>query len=454
MSSGMRASRAPLVLSESAAQLAALRIVVPAMILVCPETRHAPEIAASPAALRFPPEGLGWFVAHVPITPAVATLAQAVCVFSALCAAVGLKARHALVAMTLSAFYLFSLSQLQGAVWHDMHLLWMAALLAASPCDEALAYDRRGQPPPPDSQRYGAPLLFARLLLACVYFFPGFHKLATSGLAWALSDNLQHQLWWKWAEHGVRDPLRVDLVPGLLQAGGLFVLAFELSFPVLVMVPRARPWLAAAGVVFHLLAGVLFRIPFVSLWALYVVLVDPRKLLPRRWRSAVASRPETEIVAMATICPSGPPRASRLVGVLLVALAAVQGARGQMRAYPFACYPTFQWRVGTEMPDLLIELEDAGGRRTVLPHARDTRGYRTQRQWGEVWSLAGIHGHPGDARLRAYLAQLRRQEPARSLVSGAARVRFYRAYLSVVPEEREAPPRRDELLLDLPLTPS
>ncbi|MEI4884255.1 hypothetical protein, partial [Klebsiella pneumoniae] len=84
---------------------------------------------------------------------------------------------------------------------------------------------------PADSTRYGWPLLFARLLLACVYFFPGLHKLATSGFAWALSDNLQHQLWWKWAEHGVRDPVRVDRVPGLLQAGGLFVLAFELSFP-------------------------------------------------------------------------------------------------------------------------------------------------------------------------------------------------------------------------------
>jgi hypothetical protein len=432
-----------LVLAEPAAQLAALRIVVPAMILVCPETRHAPEIAAGPAALRVAPEGLGWFVAHVPITPVVATTAQAVCVFSALCAAVGLKARHALVAMTLSAFYLFSLSQLAGAVWHDMHLLWMAALLAASPCDEALAYDRRGQPPPSDSTRYGWPLLFARLLLACVYFFPGFHKLATSGLAWALSDNLQHQLWWKWAQHGVRDPVRVDRVPGLLQAGGLFVLAFELSFPVLVLVPRARPWLAAAGVAFHVMAGLLFRIPFVSLWALYVVLIDPRRLVWWR-RSAPAPAP-------APVHAPAPAPALLVTGSLLVALAAVQGARGQMRAYPFACYPTFQWRVGAAIPDLLIELEMRDGSREVLRHARDARGYRTQRQWGEVWSLAGIHGHPGEARLRAYLEQLRRSQPVASLIASAVRVRFFRAYLSAVPEERDAPPRRDELLLNAPM---
>jgi hypothetical protein len=448
MTSSVRAlSR--LVLPEPAAQLAALRIVVPAMILVCPETRHAPRIAAGPAALRVAPEGLAWFVAHVPITPAIATAAQAVCVFSALCAAVGVRARAALVAMTLSAFYLFSLSQLAGAVWHDMHLLWMAALLAASPCDEALAYDRRGQPAPPDSTRYGLPLAFGRLLLACVYFFPGFHKLATSGLAWALSDNLQHQLWWKWAEHGVADPVRVDRAPGLLQAGGLFVLAFELSFPMLAFVPRARPWLAAAGVLFHLLAGMLFRIPFVSLWALYVVLVDPRRVL---WwkRGAAAGAASASAPASA---PASTP-ALLVTGSLLLACAFVQGARGQMLSYPFACYPTFQWIIGTEMPDLLIELEAPDGQRTVLSHARDARGYRTQRQWGEIWSLAGIHGPPGDARLRAYLSQLRRDEPARSLIARAARARFYRAYLSVVPEDRGAPPRRGVLLLDVPLTPS
>jgi hypothetical protein len=436
-----------LVAPEPVFQLAALRIVVPAMILVCPETRHAPAIAAAPAALRVAPEGLGWFVAHVPITPAVATFAQAACVFSALCAAAGLRARPALAVMTLATFYLFAISQLSGSVWHDMHLPWMAALLAASPCDEVLAYDRRGQPAPADSTRYGWPLLFARLLLACVYFFPGFHKLATSGLAWALSDNLQHQLWWKWAEHGVRDPVRVDRVPGLLQAGGLFVLAFELSFPALVLVPRARPWLAGAGVVFHLLAGALFRIPFISLWALYVVLVDPRRLL--WWRRRAAVPPESVEGRR-----DSPGPATFVVGAALVAAAFVQGARGQMRAFPFACYPTFQWIVGAEMPDLLIEVERADGSRAPVPHARDAHGYRTQRQWGEIWSLAGVYGPSGEVRLRAYVAQLRRDPEARALLAGGVRVRVYRATVSVVPEERDLPARPVALLLDVPLTPS
>jgi hypothetical protein len=437
--------RQRIVLAEPAAQLALLRIVVPVMILVCPETRHAPQLAATPPALRVAPEGLGWFVAHVPISPTVATIAQAACAFSALCVAAGLHARAAAAVMTLTAFYLFSLSQLSGAVWHDMHLLWMAALLAASPCDEALAFDRRGEPAAPDSTRYGWSLLWSRLLLACIYFFPGLHKVATSGLDWALSDNLRNQLWWKWAEHGTTGALRVDRVPGLLQAGGLFVLAFELSFPFFVLWRRARPWLALAGLVFHFLAAALLRIPFVSLWALYVVLVDLRLIPQVRSRlppeSAAESGGKTGVF-------------TQLVGALLVAGALVQGARGQMRAYPFACYPTFQWQPGTQMPDLVVEVELQDGRHVVLPHGRDARGYRTQRQWGEIWSLAGVTGPVAPDRLRAYYDLVGRAEPARTLATGAVRARFYRASVSVVPEERGAPPRREVLLLDLPLTPS
>src|SRR5215469_16750202 len=121
------------------------------MILLTPEVRHAAALAGVPAALRVAPEGLGWFVAWAPIHPVVAGVVQAIAVFSALCAITGLRARAALAVLTGSTFYLFALSQLSGAVWHDMHLLWMSALLAASPCDEAWAFDRRGEPAREDS---------------------------------------------------------------------------------------------------------------------------------------------------------------------------------------------------------------------------------------------------------------------------------------------------------------
>lgn len=442
-----------LVRPEPATPLAALRIAVPAMILTTAEVRHAPSLASLPAALRVVPEGLGWFVRLVPITPAVATLAQAACVFAALCAIAGLRARVALVVLTGSTFYLFALSQLSGWVWHDMHLLWFSALLAASPCDEALAFDRRGQPPARDSVRYGAPLTVARLVLAGTYFFPGLHKLATSGLAWALSDNLRDTLWWKWAEHGVVPSLRIDRYPTLLHAGGLYVLAFELSFPVLVLLPRVRPWLALAGLGFHLLAGYFLLIPFVSLWATYVVLVDPvphvRRLL-RRPASALAS-PDVQGSATA-FTP-----ALALTSVVLLAGIVVQGVRGQMRSFPFACYPTFEWILGATMPDLRVELVSRDGTVRELAHARDAQGRRTQRQWAEIFSLVGVTAPVDRDRLRVYAERLLRREPARTLAAAATVVRFSRVERSVVPEERDAAPLPGPVLLELalaaPLTP-
>jgi hypothetical protein len=493
----------------SALQLALLRIVVPAMILTTVEVRHAARFAAMPAVLRVAPEGLAWFVAHVPITPHVASAAQAVCAFSAFCAMAGLQARLALVALTASTFYLLALGQLSGAVWHDMHLVWMPALLAASPCADALAYDHRGKSPAADSPRYGLPLTFARLLLGCVYFFPGFHKLHTSGLAWALSDNLRNQMWVKWAEHGIRDPLRLDRAPFLLHAGGLFVLALELSFPLLALVPRTRPWAALFGLAFHALAGFVLRIPFVSLWAMYVILIDPHavvrafraRFLPQKpplapalapapaptptpalapapaptptptpalapasasateTASATASETATApasatppATSTTTHPPTQPLPSTWIVGALLLTGAIIQGARGQMRSFPFACYPTFEWIAGTEIPDLLLEAEDADGRTVTLPHARDATGYRTQRQWGQIWSLAGVTSPVDRDRLRAYVMQALQDGRARTLARGAGRVRCWRVFDSVVPERRDDPPRRGAMIAVIPLT--
>jgi len=423
-------------------QLAALRIAVALALLLLPEVQEAAALASVPAALRVAPEGLGWLLPLLPTSRGVATALQALYVASALCVVAGLWTRPALAVLGLAAFGVIGLGQLSGAVWHDMHLLWMVALLVASPCDEALAFDRRGAPRPPDGARYGVPLFFARLLLACVYFFPGLHKLATSGLAWGLSDNVRNQLWWKWAEYGAVPSFRIDRYPWLLHAGGLGVMAFELSFPLLALT-RTRAWAAVCGFVFHAATQIIFGIPFASLWMLYVVFIDPEPAIAwvrrRRERSQGASGPASWW--------------TWATGTLLFLAVAAQGIRGQMRAFPFACYPTFEWRVGTEMPDLVLEAEMPDGTRAVVPHARDPRGRRTQRQWGEIWSLSGATSVADTARLRAYLQIVRRHEPPRGLLAQAAVARFYRGYTSVVPDDLGKPPRRGALLAELPIAP-
>jgi Vitamin K-dependent gamma-carboxylase len=447
----------PQLRAEPAATLAALRIAVPALILAGPTLREGVRVAALAPALRVAPEGLGWFLAWVPIRADLALVVELVTAFAALLAIAGVRARTSLAVMTAGTFYLGGLAQMTGQVWHDMHLLWLAALLAVSPCDHAFAVDARARPVGRAGAEYALPLLFARLLLGAVYFFPGFHKLHTSGLAWALSDNLENQLHWKWAEHGVVPAFRIDHHPWLLQAGGLGVLAFELGAPVLFLVPRLRVWGAMLGIAFHLGTQAVFLIPFLSLWGCYGMLFDMRAVERRvaRWtRSASESESESESgsasesesgSASESESESGSASASASasvigVGVVLLVGAVVQGLRGQMQAYPFACYPTFEYRVGTLMPDLRIVAEHADGSEREIVHARDRKGYRTQRQWGTVWSLA-LHGTP--ERLRAYYLQNARVDEA------ASGVRFERVFVSVRPEDRGAAPVRSEPIAEL-----
>src|SRR5262249_30667845 len=149
--------------------------------------------------------------------------------------------------------------------------------------------------------------------------------------------------------------------PWLLHLGAWYVLAFELSFPLLVLFRRTRAWAALFGLLFHALAAVFLVIPFVGLWSLYVVLVDPRRIWERA-RIYLRPRQRTEPVAVAESDGALASRWTNAVGSLLVLGAVAQGARGQMRSFPFACYPTFEWIAGPEMPDLVIEAQTADGK--------------------------------------------------------------------------------------------
>lgn len=429
---------------EPALGLALLRVIVPLLTLWAPGFRAAADVASWDRARWVVPEGLGWFVRFVPISSNAVTVVQVALAFVAFAASLGLWARLSLSLVAVFAFYLYSIAQLTGFVWHDMHLLWFITLLAVSPCDHVLALDAP-KPLATVGQEYVLPLLVFRLLFSAIYFFPGVHKLATSGLAWALSDNLVNQLHWKWMQHSQLPSFRLDLHPLLLRAGGVFTLVFELSFPLLVGFKRTR-WIAAlCGFAFHVLSQLIFSIGFMSLWLCYVGFLDLRPIALRLWKRSPRHAAPVALVS---------PWLFRIVGALLLVGVVVQGVRGQMSSYPFACYPTFQWTVGSEMPDLTIVAIDANGRARELRHARTPSGYRTQREWGEIWRLAGASGAVDTQRLVAYFQNVKKRPDNRQALEGARQIKFYRAYRSVRPEDRERPPLRGILLHELVVAPS
>jgi hypothetical protein len=349
--------------------------------------------------MRVPARGM--FFAW-PATVASTKIAFAILLFGCIFGLVGLKTRLSLTAAALSSFYLLGVAQMTGNIQHNHHHVWFLALLAASPCGDALSLDARdrGGDKTEPSVEYGVPIFFARALIAAIFFFPGYWKLRESGLAWIFSDNLRNQMWWKWAQYDWVPSIRIDHSPGAMRAMALFAVLFELTFPLFAFVRRTRKYAVIAALVFHASIEAMMRIPFSSLWLCYVVFVD--------WGPPLARSPT-------------PLRPEWSVGAALLAGNVLFGAMGWMNGWPFACYPTFQWRAGLTMPGLIVE--DANG--NVIAGRP-----RTQSEWGVQWSLLGLRDRPLETtRLRA------------AYPKGA---RFFRVAWSVNPDDRGKPPVRSE----------
>jgi hypothetical protein len=366
-------------LTEPAEPLAALRIVVALLILVSPQLHAASELAADPFQLDRVPEGLG-FVSQLPLGPGVARVLEIVALSSGACALLGFYSRSAMAVLTVSAGLAFSLSQRSGAVMHDMHFFWLGALLAVSPCGDAWSLDAWGREVPPPSPSYGVPLAFVRTLLGFVYFFPGLHKLTESGRLWISAENIQAQLYFKWFEFASIPPIRIDRYPALCTLGAVLVIAFELTFIVLVHPRRTRVLAAAAGLAFHAVTQVFFYIQFPGLWACYVVLLP----FGRRRHSADARGRVPSSLDWPLI----------VVGTILLGAAGVQGVRGKTQAWPFACYPTFANLAAPTIDDIAFEATFADGRRVHFS-GREAAP-RTQFEWRRVFYLTGAHGEPVD----------------------------------------------------------
>ena len=429
----MQAHRLRAALIDSPIPLALLRIVVPLVIVLSPELHAAPALAASPERLGFVPEGLG-LVAHLPIGPGAARFLQIIALSTAATAILGWWSRASMLLLTVSAGLLFSLSQRGGVVLHDMHLFWMTALLAASPCGDAWSLDAWGTARPGPSLRYGVPLAFARLFLGLVYFFPGLHKLRVSGARWVTAENVIHHLHAKWLENGALPAIRIDHAPALCAAGAGLVVLFELSFLALALAsPRTRWAALALGLAFHLATQVFFFIPFVSLWACYVVLVSRAD-----WNVKAGTTADEPLTAGV--------KTSALVGLVIASAVVAQGLRGQTQAWPFACYPTFAHVQGATIPEALVEVVMRDGA-TLRLTGRERRA-RSQSEWGRVFRLSGAYGDAPPA------AALREHARAVALDAGVvaaeiARVRILRADVATAPEAWGDAPRGGALLLEI-----
>ena len=379
--------------------LAVFRIVIAGLLLVSPEVHRAPMYAA------------------VPLLGQAARLGLCA---GALMGLLGLRPRLGLGLAALCGTWLLGLPHGAGAGVHNHHLVWFAALLAASPCGDALTAARRRHPPRP-AVAYSQPLWAAWAILAAIYFWPGVWKLIVSGGDWLTGEVLLSHVYWKQAQSWTFGPLiALEQAPALLTAGAAATIALEVGAPLLILTGRGRWILLGGALAFHGLTAATLDIRFGSLWPCLAVLVPWH-----RWVRASA-RPEDS-----TAPARGPHRAATAGSVALVAAVWIAGARGESRGWPLACYPTFATAARPTMPTLLAVVD---GRPVLLQSYAEP----SPTLWAEVWRLIGIGGPVDPPALARFW---RRYHP-----DAAGEVRFYRAEMAVRRARIDPAPRRIALL--------
>jgi hypothetical protein len=373
----------------AARTLALTRIVAGLVILTSADVHGALRFAELEQQLVLPPEGLDWLVGLDPSRAQAAALRWVV-VVAALLGTLGAYTRVAYGVCAAGLFVLLALPHRMGAVIHSHHLLWVATLLTASPCADVWSIDAYFEPRELSGRaHYGAPLAALRALVACIYFFPGLHKLLAFSSGTDPGSWMRSHLVWKWLQHGSGPALFAQLSPAWFAPLALSALGFELAMPALVAFRRTRPLALLAAVAFHAGTALLLFIHFESLAAVLVALVD----LERR------DGPTPSLRALA-----GAPRSSLLVGALLVAGAAISGVSGATQLYPFACYPTFDAPAPETMPSARVILT-SGATPCALPRPRENAG------WIAAFRIAGAYGDPlTPERARAYLRLVLRAE--------------------------------------------
>jgi hypothetical protein len=246
----MRRAERYLFPAASAERLAALRIGLCAILAGRLATGPYVDLGGQPREL-FRPISFMELMPAMPPQPVVLAL-QAAGVLAAVLATVGLRTRVTLPLAWACAVVLNGMLTSTGKVVHnDLVLLLCLVPLLAAPAADAWSLDARRGPhvvPGRPSRLYGWPLRTAAIVVAGAYFFAGLAKLVHSGPAWVTSDNLR---WALYASGDSELALFIADRPWLAHALAAGTLLLELSFALVLLVPRAAWILVPGAVLFH-----------------------------------------------------------------------------------------------------------------------------------------------------------------------------------------------------------
>jgi len=273
---------------------------------------------------------------------------------------IGFRTKLALIVFSIAVLYLFGIPNLYGKINHNHHILWFASILIFSSCSDVLSVDawlakRRNSPIQLKSKTvYGIPFRLIWLLMGLIYFFPGFWKVWTSGLDWALTDNVQNQMYWKWHELGDWLPyFRLDRYPLFYKFSGVYTILFELGFITLLFTKRTRALAVILGLLFHFGTWAFMNIFFVVLVISYVSFINWERIFPDRTNQS-EDRKGTVI-----------PKPLKWIGAILIIGNVIFGV-AKINSWPFTVYPVFDGLVNSHTKTLSFSYTGDSGERVYL----------------------------------------------------------------------------------------
>ncbi len=271
-----------------ALNLGVIRAVTFLMVMKELTTLPILKIAELPNELYRWPALARWALAPVPIEPWYVEIALPIAITTCVLAIIGLGSRWTALITAVLAYTLVGIPGLSGKVNHSHHVLVFAFLIALTRCGDRFSLDaiirslRAKTVARPDAKplfAYGFPIRLLTIILATVYFFPGFWK-AGVGPEWVFGDamvNITRNIWF---QRETFEPLmRVDLLGPLGIFGALGTIAFEMGFLPAVFFRWPRALFAIIGTVFHIMVRQTMGIAFVSLQVMYVVFIDFQTVL-------------------------------------------------------------------------------------------------------------------------------------------------------------------------------
>jgi uncharacterized membrane protein YphA (DoxX/SURF4 family) len=108
------------------------------------------------------------------------------------------------------------------------------------------------------------PILIGKILLIQVYVSAGYSKLRNSSFHWATSSQLQGILLLQHMKYDIPLAVKVARNERLCSALAILTLIHQLTFPIVLVVPRLEPYYVVTALLFHLSTRLLMQIDYLT----------------------------------------------------------------------------------------------------------------------------------------------------------------------------------------------